>query len=236
MDGKGRRTGAGHAWAGDRRPLQGGSLIDVSIYQIMITKHKISETSCTSVTSTSTSNRYRQCAVLPCHHTTARSRCDVSMPKLIHPSYRNHILGASNSNIIITKIDTIPRRTSSLLHVHAPSARTGTPATWHRYYTTARPEGQSRLHYTPSRTRLRHTWKRSPSSDYARHQQHRYFARGAYNQRGLGSRGRHDEWDSLPGIWDEEVEVDGTQDGYQAEAGEPQREVVKVNNGQIELE
>ena len=148
---------------------------------------------------------------------------------------RSYLLGTLD-NTTTTRVNTLLRFTPSQLHVHAPDARAGTTASWHSYCATARPEGQSRLNHTSAGTRLRHTWKRSPSADCIRHHQHRCFARGAYNQRGLGSRGRHDDWDSLSGIWDEEVDVDATQDGYQAEAGEPQREVVKVNNGEVELE
>jgi len=148
---------------------------------------------------------------------------------------RSSLLGALD-HTTTTRVDTLPRRTSSQPQVHAPGARTSTTATWHSYCTVVTLAAQLRLQYTPTGTRSSNTWKRSPSSDYARHEQRRCFTRGASNQRGLGSRGRQDEWDSLSGIWDEEGEVDGAQDGYQAEAGEPRREVVKVNNGGVELE
>jgi len=191
----------------------------------MITKHQISETSNLHL-------HWRSWPCVACNYIRVRSRCDNSMPKLIHFSHRKPISCAFHNHL--TRIVTIPRHISNRSHVHASGARISTTAAWHSYCTAATLGGRSH-HFLPtigSRTSI--TLRRTSSADYIRHQQQRCFTHGARAARGLGASKYRDGWDSLQGLWDEGVNDE--QNGHEETSNEPQREVIQVNNGEVELE
>jgi len=153
------------------------------------------------------------------------------MPELIRLSHRNAILCAYHN--IITRIDTIPRPISNRLRVHAQGESTSNSASWHSPYTIAAFSARLRPYCTVPETRPSYTWTRR-SFGCIKHLQQRCFTRGIRLGRGLGAGARNDDWDSLRGLWGEEVHDE--QDRYQKTMGGPRREVVQVNNGEIELE
>ena len=193
------------------------------MFQFMITKHKMSETRHLL--------RLHLALTTCCACLEHNSRCDNSMPKLIDISCRRSVLCASKNNI--TRIDTVPRHIFKQISLKAQGERTSTTASCHSYCTTAAASAQPRLHYTLNRPRPSYTWTRRPSK-CLKHQRQRCFTRGARAGRGLGVDRRRDGWDSLQGVWDEQV--DDEEDRYQKTIGGPRREVIQVNNGEIELE
>lgn len=142
----------------------------------------------------------------------------------IRSSHRKSILGAFNINV--TRINTVLRR----VHARPQDARKGTTASWHGPHVAGTSGAQLRFHHAVTGTAYCNLSNRRPSAC----QQQRCFAHRARLERGLGANRRDDDCNSLQDVW--KAEMFDEQDRDRETFGEPQREIVQVNNGQIELE